>query len=329
MREPSQHQPRQKKLLEQVQDLLRIMEYAKRTEEAYIHWIRRFILFHNKRHPCEMGVAEVKAFLTHLAVKNRVAASTQNQALSAVNFLYRYILRNDEVVEQLSRLYVKPPQHLPTILARTEVYKLLDAVTRTYQLPTQLMYGSGLRVLECVRLRVNDLNFKQGQIVVRNVKGQADHVTILPGSLKTPIQKQLRHVKLLHQHDLEQGYGTVYLPPALAPQYHRSNKKWEWQYVFPAQKLSVDPRSGVTQRHHMGESSVQRAVKKAAKIAGLTKPVNCRTLRHSFATHLLEAGYDIRTVQVLLGHKNVEVTMVYAHVLNKPGQQIKSPLDEL
>lgn len=276
MRDPSQSQPRQKKLLEQVQDLLRIMEYAKRTEQTYIHWIRRFILFHDKRHPREMGTPEVKAFLTHLAAHERVAASTQNQALCAVNFLYRYLLRNDEVAEQLSRLYVKRPQHLPTILAQEEVYTLLDAVVPAYQLPTQLIYGSGLRGLECLRLRVNDLNFKQGQIVVRNVKGEADHITILPQSLQTPLQNQLRYAQSLHQHDLEQGYGTVYLPPALA-QYHRSNTKWEWQYVFPAHKLSVDPRSGVTQRHHLGESTLQHAVKKAAKIAGITKQVNCRT----------------------------------------------------
>ncbi len=327
MGEPSQHQPRQKKLLEQVQDLLRIMEYAKRTEETYIQWIRRFILFHDKRHPREMGTPEVKRFLTHLAVKHRVSASTQNQALSAVNFLYRYILRNEEVAEQLARLYVKPPLHLPTILAQEEVYKFLDAIIPAYLLPARLMYGSGLWVLECLRLRVNDLNFKQGQIVVRNVKGQADHLTILPQSLRTPFQEQLRYARSLHQHDLEQDYGTVYLPPALVSQYRRSNKKWEWQYVFPARKLSVDPRSGVTQRHHMGESTVQRAVRQAAKVAGLTKPVNCRTLRHSFAAHLLEAGYDIRTVQELLGHKNVETTMIYAHALNKPGQHVKSPLD--
>lgn len=322
-----QNQPRQKKLLEQVRDILRILEYAKRTEETYVQWIRRFILFHNKRHPREMGASEVKAFLTHLAVNDHVAASTQNQALSAVTFLYRYVLKDEEMAKTLSGFYAKRPQHLPTILGKDEVRRLIEAVAPAHQLPTRLLYGSGLRILECLRLRVNDLNVDQAQILVRNVKGMEDHVTILPHSLRKPLQAQLHYAKSLHEHDLARGYGTVYLPPALAPKYYRANKEWGWQYVFPAHKLSKDPRSEAIQRHHLGESTVQRAVRQAAKVAGITKPVKCQTLRHSFATHLLEDGYDIRTVQELLGHKNVENTMIYSHVLNKDGRGVKSPLD--
>jgi integron integrase len=274
-----------------------------------------------------MGASEVKAFLTHLAVNDHVAASTQNQALSAVTFLYRYVLKDEETAKTLSGFYAKRPQHLPTILGKDEVRRLLDAVTPGHQLPTRLLYGSGLRILECLRLRVNDLNFDQAQILVRNVKGMEDHVTILPHSLRKPLQAQLHSAKSLHEHDLARGYGTVYLPPALDSKYHRDNKEWGWQYVFPAHKLSKDPRSEAIQRHHLGESTVQRAVRQAAKVAGITKPVKCHTLRHSFATHLLEDGYDIRTVQELLGHKNVEATMIYSHVLNKDGRGVKSPLD--
>jgi integron integrase len=284
-----------------------------------------------------MGVAEVKAFLTHLAVSEGVVASTQNQALSALSFLYRDVLKHEQTAEHLSRLYAKRPEHLPNILAKDEVRRLLDAVAPGYQLPVRLIYGAGLQILECLRLRVKDLDLERGQIQVRNLNGFEDHLTVLPQSLKPLLQFQLRYARALHEYDLTQGYGTVYLPPALTQKYHpphpslshqgRGNTDWDWQYVFPAQKLSTDPRSGVTQRHHLGESSVQRAVKEAAEIAGLTKPADCRTLRHSFATHLLEDGYDIRTVQELLGHRDVETTMVYTHILNKSGQRIKSPLD--
>ena len=283
-----------KKLLEQVSDLLRALEYAKRTEQTYIHWMRRFIFFHNTRHPREMGAAEVKAFLTHLAVNERVAASTQNQALSALSFLYREVLKLDDVAEHLTRFYTKRPQPLPTILAKDEAHRLLDAVVPAYQLPVRLIYGAGLQVLECLRLRVNALDLTKNQILVRNLKGQEDHVTILPQSVRPLLQFQLGYARALHDYDLNQGYGTVYLPPALAQSSHDENRNWDWQYVFPAAKLSVDPRSGVTQRHHLDESTIQRAVREAADIAGLTKPANCRTLRHSFATHLLEDGYDIR-----------------------------------
>ncbi|GAK60034.1 integron integrase [Candidatus Vecturithrix granuli] len=316
-----------KKLLEQVSDLLRALEYAKRTEETYLQWIRRFILFHEKRHPQDMGVAEVRAFLTHLAVNDGVAASTQNQALSALSFLYREALQMEETAEHLSRLYAKRPQHLPNILSKDEVRRILDAVFPAYQLPIRLLYGAGLQVLECLRLRVNDLDLKQDQILVRTIEGREDHVTVLPHSLKPLIELQLRYAKALHDYDLKQGCGTVYLPPVLAQTSQDDNTNWTWQYVFPASKLSVDPRSGVMQRHHLDESTLQRAVKEAANIAGVTKSADCRSLRHSFATHLLEDGYDIRTIQELLGHKDVETTMVYSHVLNKSGQGIKSPLD--
>lgn len=321
------HPPQQKKLLDQVSDLLQALEYAKRTEKTYIQWIRRFILFHEKRHPQNMGVAEVKTFLTHLAANDGVAASTQNQALSALSFLYREVLQMEETAEHLNRLYAKCPQHLPNILSKDEVYRILNAVVPAYQLPIRLLYGAGLQVLECLRLRVNDLNFKQSQIQVRTIEGHEDHVTVLPHSLEPLIKLQLSYARALHEYDLKQGCGTVYLPPILAQQYQSDNKNWNWQYVFPASKLSADPRSGITRRHHLDESTLQRAVKEAANIAGVTKPADCRTLRHSFATHLLEDGYDIRTVQELLGHKDVETTMIYSHVLNKIGQQIKSPLD--
>lgn len=327
MDDQPQSPPRQKKLLEQVSDLLRALEYAKRTEETYIQWIRRFIFFHNTRHPREMGVAEVKAFLTHLAVNERVAASTQNQALSALSFLYREVLKQDQIAEQLSRFYTKRPQHLPNILAKDEVHRILDAVVPAYQLPIRLLYGAGLLSLECLRLRVTDLDFDHEQILVRTIEGQEDRMTILPQSVKPLLQFQLRYARALHEYDLKQGYGTVYLPPVLAQKHQHNNKNWEWQYVFPSSQLSIDPRSGVMQRHHLDESVIQRAIKQAAQIAGVTKSADCRTLRHSFATHLLEDGYDIRTVQELLGHKDVETTMIYSHVLNKIGQQIKSPLD--
>jgi len=319
--------PRQKKLLEQISEMLRVLEYAKRTEDTYIQWIHRFILFHEKRHPRDMGVTEGKAFLTHLAVHDGVSASTQNQALSALAFLYRDVLKHDQTAEQLSRLYAKRPEHLPNILAKEEVRRLLDAVAPGYQLPVRLIYGAGLQVLECLRLRINDVDCERGQILVRHLNGREDHRTMLPQSVIPLVRFQLRYAHALHDYDLARGYGTVYLPPELARQEPLANQDWGWQYLFPAQKLSIDPRSNVTQRHHLGESAVQRAVKEAAEIAGLTKPADCRALRHSFATHLLEDGYDVRTVQELLGHRDVETTMIYSHVLNHSRYKIMSPLD--
>ena len=314
-----------KKLLEQVADALRVRHYAFRTEQTYLHWIRRFILFHDKRHPREMGAAEIEAFLTHLAVEGQVAASTQNQALSALLFLYREVLQHK--LEQVKVVWAKKPQRLPTVLSQEETRCLLGHLSGTHRLMSQLLYGSGLRLMECLRLRVKDIDFGQQQLIVRDAKGFKDRVTLLPLSLIKPLQQHLEGPRLLHQQDLKLGYGEVFLPDALARKYPNANREWGWQYIFPASKLSKDPRSGVIRRHHLDESGLQKAVRRAAKAAGIVKPVGPHTLRHCFATHLLEAGYDIRTVQELLGHKDVKTTMIYTHVMNKGPLGVRSPLD--
>ena len=318
-------QPRPKKLLDQVRDALRLKHYAYRTEQAYVAWIKRYILFYDKRHPAEMGTAEVEAFLTHLAVKEHVAASTQNQALSALLFLYREVLHQE--LGPVDALRAKRPKRLPTVLTKDETLRLIGCLSGTHQLMAKLIYGSGIRLMECLRLRVKDLDFEQRALIVRNGKGAQDRVTVLPDSLISLLQEHLQRVKALHEQDLAQGYGAVYLPDALARKYPNADKEWGWQYVFPANSLSQDPRSGVTRRHHLHESSLQKAIKEAARLAGIVKPVGPHTLRHSFATHLLEAGYDIRTVQELLGHKDVRTTMIYTHVLQRGGLAVRSPLD--
>lgn len=314
------------KLLDQVRDTLRTKHYAYRTEESYVQWIRRFILFHNKRHPKDMAEAEVEEFLTHLAVKGNVAASTQNQALSALLFLYRYVLKQplDETIEAVR---ARRSQHIPTVLSVDEVRSLLQCLSGTQQLLAKLMYGSGLRVKECLRLRVKDIDFGQAQIIVRDTKGNRDRITMLPQQIKELLQAHLVHIRQLHQDDLAQGYGTVYLPYALARKYPNAERDWIWQYAFPAHKHSTDPRSGRKQRHHLNDGFLQRSLKKAAHQAQITKKVSCHTLRHSFATHLLQNGYDIRTVQELLGHKDVKTTMIYTHVLNQGTLGVLSPLD--
>jgi integron integrase len=319
---------REKKLLDRVRDAIRTKHYSIRTEEAYVNWIKRFILFHDKRHPQEMEATEIEEFLTHLAVDKKVAASTQNQALSAILFLYQEVLHKD-LERPLDAVRVKQPKRLPTVLTKEEVQRVLAAMSGNYQLIARLLYGSGLRLVECLRLRVKDVDFGQHQIIVRDGEGGKDRVTVLPDSLIEPLQKHLRRVEMLHQNDLDDGYGAVYLPDALEQKYPNANCEWIWQYVFPSKRPSKDPRSGVTCRHHLHESAVQRAVRKAAKLADINKPVSPHTFRHSFATHLLESGYDIRTVQELLGHKDVKTTMVYTHVLNRGGLAVRSPLDEL
>ena len=319
---------REKKLLDRVRDAIRTKHYSIRTEEAYVNWIKRFILFHDKRHPQEMEATEIEEFLTHLAVDKKVAASTQNQALSAILFLYQEVLHKD-LERPLDAVRVKQPKRLPTVLTKEEVQRVLAAMSGNYQLIARLLYGSGLRLVECLRLRVKDVDFGQHQIIVRDGEGGKDRVTVLPDSLIEPLQKHLRRVEMLHQNDLDDGYGAVYLPDALEQKYPNANCEWIWQYVFPSKRPSKDPRSGVTRRHHLHESAVQRAVRKAAKLADINKPVSPHTFRHSFATHLLESGYDIRTVQELLGHKDVKTTMVYTHVLNRGGLAVRSPLDEL
>jgi integron integrase len=314
------------KLLDRMRDLLRTQHYSLRTEQAYVEWARRYILFHHKRHPKEMGVPEVEAFLTHLALERKVAASTQNQALSALLFLYREVLR--QPLDPVDAVRARKPERLPTVLTKSEAARVISAMSGTTQLMAKLLYGSGLRLLECVRLRVKDIDFEQRCILVRDGKGEKDRVTMLPESLVSPLREHLTHVKHLHEKDLAEGKGAVHLPYALAVKYPQAEREWCWQYVFPAKSFSLDPRTGLQRRHHWDESSLQKAVRSAAKLAGITdKPVTCHTFRHSFATHLLEAGYDIRTVQELLGHKDVKTTMIYTHVLNRGGLAVRSPLD--
>ena len=305
---------------------LRVKRYSIRTEKAYLDWIRRFILFHQKRHPGEMGEQEIAAFLSHLAINRNVAAATQNQALSALLFLYQQVLeRKLEYIAGVER--VRRPPKLPVVFTRAEARAVLAHVQGDYRLMVHLLYGSGLRLLEVLRLRVKDIDFGYNRISVREGKGMRERVTILPARLKRPLQAHLARLQELHQQDLARGGGSVYLPSALGRKYPGAARSWPWQYVFPASKPSVDPRSGELRRHHMAEKNLQNAVKLAIRAAGLAKAASCHTFRHSFATHLLEAGYDIRTVQELLGHKDVSTTMIYTHVLNKPGLGIRSPLD--
>lgn len=323
--------PKPSRLLDQVRDAIRLKHYSIRTEEAYVDWIKRFILFHKTaqgqfRHPQDMGAPEIETFLTHLAVDRNVAASTQNQALSALLFLYHNVLQRDIALPG-DALRAKKPKRLPTVLTKEEVHHVLNLMTGAHQLMARLLYGSGLRLMECVRLRVKDVDFDQHMIVVRDGKGEQDRVTMLPDAVVPFLRDHLARVRLLHQDDLAQGLGRVYLPYALAEKYPNANVEWGWQYVFPADKLSVDPRSGLTRRHHIDESGLQKAVRQAARQAKIVKPVGPHTFRHSFATHLLEAHYDIRTVQELLGHKDVKTTMIYTHVLNRGGLAVRSPLD--
>ncbi len=318
------------RLLDQVSDMLRVKHYSIRTEQAYINWIKRFVLFNKTaqgefRHPAELGVAEIQAFLTHLAVDENVAASTQNQALSALLFLYREVL--DIELAPVDVTWAQKPKRLPTVLTREQVQAVIATLSGDSQLVTRLLYGSGLCLLEALRLRVKDLDFDYKQIIVRDGKGEQDRVTMLPQSLIEPLRQHLHRVKLLHLRDLEQGHGDVYLPYALERKYPNANREWGWQWVFPARSLSRDPCSSAIRRHHLGESSIQHAIREAAKLTGIVKPVGPHTFRHCFATHLLEAHYDIRTVQELLGHQDVKTTMIYTHVLNKGGLAVRSPLD--
>jgi integron integrase len=314
------------KLLDQVRDTIRLKHYSFRTEQIYVDWIRRFILFHNKRHPQEMAEPEVTEFLTHLARVGNVAASTQNQALSALLFLYKEVLKQEigwlGDVERAKR-----PPKLPVVLSVAEVRKIFARLKGMEKLMAGLLYGSGLRLMECVRLRVKDIDFAYAQITVRDGKGGKDRVTMLPVNLAAPLQKHLARMKMQHDQDLIDGFGTVHLPFALARKFPNAEREWGWQYVFPSSRFSVDPRSGKKQRHHMSEAILQNAMKTSVRACGINKPATCHTLRHSFATHLLENGYDIRTVQELLGHKDVSTTMIYTHVLNRPGIGVKSPLD--
>jgi integron integrase len=315
-----------KRLLEQVRDVLRVKHYSLRTERSYCDWIERFIRFHQMRHPKEMGAPEITAFLTHLARVGNVAASTQNQALSALLFLYKEVLKV-EVGWLTDVERAKRPQHIPVVLTRDEVRNVFAHLKGMPRLMSGLLYGSGLRLMECVRLRVKDVDFGLAHIVVRDGKGAKDRVTMLPINLASALERHLRKVKSQHEQDLEDGFGEVYLPHALERKDPGAARSWPWQFVFPSVRISTDPRSGQQRRHHVDENVLQVAVKKAARASGINKPASCHTFRHSFATHLLENGSDIRTVQELLGHKDVSTTMIYTHVMNRPGIGVKSPLD--
>jgi integron integrase len=297
-----------------------------RSEEAYLGWVRRFVLANGKRHPRDMGAREVERFLTRLAPEGHVSASTQNQALSALLFLYREVLQQElPWVDNVRR--AKRPKRLPVVLAREEVAALLTELHGVPWLMACLLYGAGLRLMECVRLRVQDVDFARREIIVRRGKGDKDRRTMLPVMAVEALQNQMAEARRVHQRDLDAGFGAVWLPDALARKYPGAAREWGWQYVFPASARSVDPRTGATHRHHLDETVLQRAVKRAVRAAGISKPATCHTLRHSFATHLLEAGHDIRTIQELLGHKDVATTQIYTHVLNRGGNGVLSPLD--
>ena len=316
------------RLLDQVREQIRVRHYSIRTEQAYVDWCRRFILWHDKRHPRDMGAAEVEAFLTHLAVERSVSASTQSQAKAALLFLYKEVLGMELAwLDNLVR--AQPARRLPVVLTPSEVRALLGELNGTMWLVVSLLYGTGMRLLEGLRLRLKDVEFARREIVVREGKGNKDRVTVLPENLIAPLQEQIARAKRVHDQDLEAGFGEVFLPDALARKYPRAGKAWGWQYVFPGARRSIDPRSGVERRHHLYEQSVQKSVAIAAKRAGIVKPVSPHVLRHSFATHLLQSGYDIRTVQELLGHSDVQTTMIYTHVLNRGGKGVRSPLDQL
>ena len=316
------------KLLGEMRDLIRRKHYSIRTEHSYLHWAKRYILFHGKRHPKEMGEPQIVAFLNHLAVKREVAASTQNQALNALLFLYKQVLGREELIlDNITR--AKRPEKLPTVFDRDEIDRLFNHMGGTPKLVAAILYGAGLRLLGGLRLRIQDIEFGRNQIVVRSGKGAKDRVTLLPPEVVQPIRRQMAVAQKLHQEDLAGGLGEVYLPYALERKYPNAAKQWGWQYLFPSGNTAEDPRSGKIRRHHIGEPAIQRAVKKAISAAGLVRHANCHTLRHSFATHLLEDGYDIRTVQELLGHKDVRTTMIYTHVMNKGPMGVKSPLSRL
>ncbi|MBK9595931.1 MAG: integron integrase [Rhodocyclales bacterium] len=316
------------KLLDQVRGKIRLKHYSIRTEQAYVDWIKRFILHFDKRHPRELGAAEVEAFLTHLAVAGNVAAATQNQAKSALLFLYREVLETElPWLDNVER--ARAPKRLPVVLTREEVQGVLGRLTGTHWLIASLLYGAGLRIMEGLRLRVKDVEFSRREILVRDGKGFKDRVTMLPAALAAPLAEHLERVKALHGRDLAAGRGAVYLPYALERKYPGAARDWAWQYVFPSANLSADPRTGIERRHHLQDQAVQRAMRQAVRDAGVNKPATPHTLRHSFATHLLEGGYDIRTVQELLGHADVSTTMIYTHVLNKGGRGVTSPLDRV
>lgn len=317
---------KQPKLLTQVRNALRMKHYSLSTEKQYVDWIRRFILFHNKKHPKEMGGVEISAYLTHLAVKENVSASTQNQALCAIVFLYKQIFHID-TGEFPEIVWAKKPKKIPIVFSAAEAKAVLEKIKGVHWLMAILLYGAGLRLSECIRLRVKDINFDYKQIIVNNGKGDKDRVTMLPEMIIEPLSEHLKYVKALFEQDMKDGNDSIYLPNAINKKFPFASKDFSWRYVFPAYKLSLDPRSEILRRHHIHKSVLQRVVKKAINESEINKVAGCHTFRHSFATHLLEAGYDIRTVQELLGHNNINTTMIYTHVMNKGGYGVKSPVD--
>ncbi|MEB3189913.1 MAG: integron integrase [Snowella sp.] len=316
-----------RKLLDVVRETIRLKHYSYRTEQTYVDWIKRYLLFHQKKHHREMAEAEIKSFLSHLAVDKNVAAATQNQALNAILFLYREVLKI-ELGNIGEYLRAKGHKRLPTVLTKEEVQNVIKHLSGIEHLVIQLLYGSGLRLAEALSLRVKDVDFAQNQLIIRDTKGKEDRVTPLPQRIQASLKEHLQTVQRLHQQDLDRGYGSVCLPYALAQKYPNAEREWIWQYIFPSYTLSQDPRSGVTRRHHLHESTIQKALKQAVQQAKVPKRISCHTFRHSFATHLLQNGYDIRTVQELLGHKDVRTTMIYTHVLARGGRGVRSPLDD-
>lgn len=314
------------KLLRRLREALRSRHYSPRTEEAYCHWVRRFVYFHNVRNPAEMSEPEINAFLTHLAVKEKVSASTQNQALSAILFLYRHVL-GYRVGDLGGVIRARRPRRLPVVLGRGEVRSVLANLAGDQWLMASLMYGTGLRLMECLRLRVQEIDFARREILVRDGKGAKDRVTMLPESMVAPLADHLKSVRETHEHDSADGWGRVPLPGALDRKYPNASKDWRWQWVFPQQKRWRNQVTGQEGRHHVHPTILQRAVKEAVRRAGVVKHVGCHSFRHCFATHLLESGYDIRTIQELLGHRDVRTTMIYTHVLNKGGRGVRSPMD--
>ncbi len=317
----------ERKLLDRVSDVARLRHLSLRTEDTYRNWIKRFILYHGKRHPRDLDAEAVRSFLTHLAVTEHVAASTQNQAFNALLFLYRQVLRMEPPnIDGVER--ARKSKSLPVVFTKEESNSVIAHLKGEHRLIAGLLYGSGLRIMEAVRLRVKDIDFSRNEVIVRDGKGENDRLTMLPQSLKPALAVQIEAVRRLHEEDLKRGWGEVYLPYALERKYKNAATDFPWQYLFPANKASIDPRSGKMRRHHASEQSVQRAVKSALRAAGVKKDGSCHAFRHSFATHLLEDGYDIRTVQELLGHKDVRTTMIYTHVLNRGGRGVRSPLDQ-
>jgi len=316
------------KLLDRVRQTIRAKHYSRRTESAYVDWIRRYVLFHRKRHPSEMGASEIAAFLTWLATNRRVSASTQNQALSALLFLYRNVLHIEiGPIENVPR--ARMPVRVPVVLSREEVARIMKHLDGVMWIMVALLYGAGLRLQECLELRVKDIDLERRQIVIRRGKGQKDRPTVLPTAVVEPLARHLESVKRQHEADLARGLGRVVLPFALDRKYSNAPTEWGWQFVFPASRVCIDPRWGPPTRFHLHESVVQKAVAHAARQAAITKRVGPHTFRHSFATHLLEDGYDVRTVQELLGHADVSTTMVYTHVLNRGPLGVRSPVDRL